>query len=95
MKITDYKHFENEVIFTLENTEVLYNTAIYPNTKYDLQHMKHLTEEVIVAMQENGCTFDFEAVPGSGVQINNFVNAVDCAFPVVVDTARKLQVVAR
>jgi len=29
MKITDMQHFDNEVKLTLENTEVLYNTALH------------------------------------------------------------------
>lgn len=90
MKITDYKHFENEVKLTLENTEVLYNTALHMADN-DLQGTKHLTEEVITVMQDDGVEFDFEAVANSGVRINNFISGVDCAFPVVVNTIKTIK----
>ena len=90
MKITDYNHFENEVKLTLENTEVLYTTALHMDA-LDLQSMKQLTEEVVVTMQDNGAEFDFKAVANSGVKINNFIVATDCAFPVVVDTVKTIK----
>ena len=90
MKITDYKHFENEIKMTLENTEVLYTTALYMNA-LDLQGMKQLTEEVVTTMEDNGAKFDFEAVTNSNTRINNFIDATDCAFPVVVDTVKTIK----
>lgn len=78
MKTLNKEHLENEIELTVNHTEVLYSTARHMDASDD-KSVRKLAEEAVVVMQDNG------------VEIDNYLETVEIAVPVVVRVVREIQ----
>lgn len=79
MQLTDITM--DEIEMTMDNTEILYNTIMYPGRDRNNEYYRELTGEVLMVMSEN---------KGYDGLVNDFIGAVDTWAPSVAAYAKTI-----